>query len=146
MQKPSVYKTKCLKRYRFPTHCTDLVIDRGESEAVEVFFAVLKPGEKTVPHKHDDCEQLWHVVEGSGTYFTGEQRTAHAIGPGDVVLTRRNVLHSVENTGNTLLRYLAIDVFVAGKPADEPTWDAHVAMVCRQNGWNVSIEEVKYAE
>ena len=76
MQKPSVYKTNSLKRYCFPTHCTDLIIDRQDSEAVEVFFAVLKPGEKTVPHKHDDCEQLWHVIEGCGTFFTGPEATA----------------------------------------------------------------------
>jgi mannose-6-phosphate isomerase-like protein (cupin superfamily) len=146
MQKPAVYKTDSLKRYCFPTHCTDLVIDRGDSEAVEVFFAVLKPGEKTVPHKHDDCEQLWHVVEGQGTLFTGDERQEHAIGPGDVVLTRRNILHSVENNGNAVLRYLAIDVFVGGKPPAEPTWDSHVETVCRENGWTVSIEEVKHPE
>ena len=146
MQKPAVYKTNRLKRYRFPTHCTDLVIDRGDSEAVEVFFAVLRPGEKTVPHKHDDCEQLWHVVEGTGIFYTGEERTPHAIGPGDVVLTRRNTLHCVENNGPGVLRYLAIDVFVGGKPAGEPTWDSHVATVCRQNGWTVSVEEVQHPE
>jgi mannose-6-phosphate isomerase-like protein (cupin superfamily) len=144
MQKPSVYKTDALKRYCFPTHCTDLIIDRKDSEAVEVFFAVLKPGEKTVPHKHDDCEQLWHVVEGCGTLFTGPEREEHAVRAGDVVLARRNVLHSVENSGPSVLRYLAIDVFVGGRPKDEPTWDSHVAAVCRQNGWNVSIVDVKH--
>jgi mannose-6-phosphate isomerase-like protein (cupin superfamily) len=144
MHKPSVYRTDSLKRYCFPTHCTDLIIDRQDSEAAEVFFAVLKPGEKTAPHKHDDCEQLWYVIEGCGTLFTGPEREAHPVRAGDVVLTRRNILHSAENNGSTVLRYLAIDVFVGGCPKDEPTWDSHVAAVCRQNGWNVSIVDVKH--
>ena len=146
MQEPCVYPTNFLKGYRFPTHRTDLIIDRKESEAVEVFFAVLQPGEKTSLHKHDDCEQLWYVIEGCGTLLTGPERQQQPIRAGDVVLTRRNILHSVENNGDAVLRYLAVDVFVGERPPDEPTWDAHVAALCRQNGWAVSIVDVRYGQ
>ena len=124
MQEPSVYSTTSLKGYRFPTHRTDLIVDRKESEAGEVFFAVLEPGERTSLHQHDDCEQLWYVIEGCGTLTSGPGRQPQPIRAGDVVLTRRNVPHSVANTGQSVLRYLAVDVFVRGRPADEPTWDA----------------------
>ena len=139
-----MYSTNSLKGYRFPTHRTDLIIDREESEAVEVFFAVLQPGEKTSLHKHDDCEQLWYVIEGCGVVHSDPEGRQQPIRAGDVVLSRRNVLHSVENNGPTVLRYLAVDVFVGQKPAEEPTWDSHVAAICRQNGWTVSVADVKY--
>ena len=71
--------TTSLKGYRFPTHRTDLIVDRKESEAAEVFFAVLEPGEKTSLHQHDDCEQLWYVIEGCGTLTSGPGRQPQPI-------------------------------------------------------------------
>jgi quercetin dioxygenase-like cupin family protein len=146
MHQPCVYKTNALQGYRFHTHRNDLIIDRKDSEAVEVIFTVLEPGQKSPLHDHRDCEQLWYVIEGHGRLLIGQEREEHLIGPGDVVLTRRNLLHAVENTGDSILRYLAVDVFVGNKPPDEPTWDAHVAALCRRHGWIVSIVDVQYGQ
>jgi len=143
MQKPCVYQTKSLKGYRFQTHRNDLIIDRKDSEAVEVFFTVLEPGEKSPLHVHRDCEQLWYVIEGRGRLLIGQERQEYTIGTGDVVLSRRNLFHALENIGDSRLRYLAVDVFVGDKLPDEPTWDAHVAALCRQHGWVVSVVDVQ---
>ena len=52
------------RHYRFPTHVNDLVMDRAESKTSEVFVVVLEPGEAPPRHKHDDTEQVFHVIAG----------------------------------------------------------------------------------
>ncbi len=59
-----VYDTTGLKRYRFPTHVNDLVVDRSEAECSEVFMVVLQPGEAPPLHKHDDTEQVYYMLDG----------------------------------------------------------------------------------
>jgi len=119
---------------------------RSEGQrGVEVFFAVLSRARKRCRNKHDDCEQLWHVVEGSGTLFTGPEREEHPVRAGDVVLTRRTSFTAWRTTA--LVCALSGDRRVRGRfPKDEPSWDAHVAAVCRQNGWNVSIVDAKHEQ
>ena len=40
-----VFSTAEVKRYRFPTHINDLVVDRADAQTSEVFVVVLEPGE-----------------------------------------------------------------------------------------------------
>ena len=40
-----IFSTEKTKRYRFPTHINDLVMDRSEASSSEVFIVVLAPGE-----------------------------------------------------------------------------------------------------
>jgi hypothetical protein len=34
--------------------------------------------------------------------------------------------------------YLSIDCFVGGRPKEEPTWESHVRVMCRQQGWDLN--------
>ena len=52
-----VFSTKQTKRYQFPTHINDLVMDRSEATSSEVFIVELGPGEAPPLHQHDDTEQ-----------------------------------------------------------------------------------------
>jgi mannose-6-phosphate isomerase-like protein (cupin superfamily) len=131
-----VFPTSQTKRYRFPTHVNDLVVDRADSETSEVFVVVLKPGEAPPLHQHDDTEQVFYILEGEGTLRIGSEKKEFAVRPADVVRVPPTVLHSIQCSGQKPLRYLAIDCFVAGRPKAEPTWDSHVRVVCRREGWD----------
>src|SRR5277367_2468851 len=131
-----VFPTSQTKHYRFPTHVNDLVMDRADSQTSEVFVVVLEPGEAPPLHKHDDTEQVFYILEGKGVLRTGAGQREYAVRPTDVVRIPPMTLHSICCAGEKPLRYLAIDCFVAGRPKDEPTWDSHVRVMCRQNGWN----------
>lgn len=133
-----VFSTSQAKRYRFPTHVNDLVVDRADSQTSEVFVVVLEPGEAPPLHKHDDTEQVFYILEGEGILRAGADETRHPVRPGDVVRVPPTVLHSIQCSGKCPLRYLAIDCFPGGRPKDEPTWDAHVKVLCRQQGWDYS--------
>lgn len=131
-----VFPTSRVKRYQFPTHINDLVIDRADARTSEVFVVVLEPGQAPPLHQHDDTEQVFYILEGEGTLRIGADEVKHPVRPGDVVRIPPATLHSIQCIGTRPLKYLAVDCFLAGRPADEPTWDAHVKVICRRQGWD----------
>jgi mannose-6-phosphate isomerase-like protein (cupin superfamily) len=132
-----VFDPTQFKHYRFPTHTNDLVVDRSESGASEVFFVILEPGEAPPLHKHDTTEQVFYMLEGEGVLTIGkEDAKTYAVKPGDIVRVPFNAYHSIRAEGNKRIRYLCVDCFGAGFVADEPTFDAHVHVMCEENGWD----------
>lgn len=131
-----VFPTTHTKRYRFPTHINDLVMDRADAQTSEVFVVVLEPGEAPPLHKHDDTEQIFYILEGEGILRIGDEKKEFVVHPADVVRIPPTVLHSIQCASPKPLRYLAVDCFVAGRPADEPTWDSHAQAMCRERGWD----------
>ncbi len=131
-----VFPTSRIRHYRFPTHVNDLVMDRADAATSEVFLVVLEPGEAPPLHRHDDTEQIFYVVDGEGLLTIGDEREEFNVRPSDVVRIPPGVFHSIKCTGKKTLRYLSVDCFVGGRPKGEPTWDSHVKILCRQQGWN----------
>jgi len=132
-----VFPTARTKRYRFPTHANLLVMDRAEAVASEAFITVMEPGESPPLHEHPDTEQVFYVLSGRGRLEVGPD--AEAVGelaPGDLVRIPPGTLHRVPCVGDEPLRYLVVDCFPGGRPAQEPTWDDHVRAVCEGNGWD----------
>ena len=132
-----VFDTQKLKRYRFPTHINDLIIDRAQSSNSEVFMVVLEPNHAPPFHKHDDTEQIFYVVEGTGILTIGDKKEQFTVKPGDVVRIPVSTYHSIRSDKEKTLRYLCVDCF-GGKPIAERTWDDHVKAQCSANGWDYS--------
>lgn len=131
-----VFPTTNPRRYRFPTHANDLVMDRAEAATSEVFIVEMAPGEAPPRHHHDDMEQIFYVLAGQGRLEIGDPTESATIHPGDVVRIPVSTWHTVHCLGDKPLRYLAVDCFIAGRPAAEPTWDDHVRVVCQEQGWD----------
>jgi quercetin dioxygenase-like cupin family protein len=131
-----VFSTADTIRYRYPTHVNDLVLDRTEATTTEVFIVVLEPGEAPPLHQHDDTEQIFYIMEGSGTLTIGDPAQQCDVKPGDVVRIPPSTSHSIQCDGSATLRYLSVDAFVGEKPAAEPTWDSHVQTLCARFGWD----------
>jgi len=131
-----VFSTKEMKRYRFPTHVNDLVMDRSQAIASEVFVVELAPGEAPPLHQHHDTEQIFYILEGNGRLEIGTNATPYPVNPGDVVRIPPATLHTIHCLGTTTLRYLAVDCFPNGRPTAEPTWDSHVQTMCQEQSWD----------
>jgi quercetin dioxygenase-like cupin family protein len=131
-----IFSTADTIRYRYPTHVNDLVLDRTEATTTEVFIVVLEPGEAPPVHQHDDTEQIFYIMEGSGTLTIGDPSQQFDVKPGDVVRIPPHTLHSIMCADSATLRYLSVDAFVGEKPAAEPTWDSHVQTLCARFGWD----------
>ncbi len=134
-----VFSTKDTIRYRFPTHINDLVMDRADAETSEVFVVVLERGEAPPLHVHHDTEQIFYMLQGSGTLQIGADAPAYFdVKPGDVVRIPPHSYHRIECKSQEPVIYLSVDCFVGGRPKDEPTWDSHVSTLCAQNGWDMA--------
>ncbi len=129
-----VYDTVGLKRYRFPTHVNDLVVDRADCKASEVFMVVLEPGEAPPLHQHDDTEQVYYIIDGEGILTIGADKESVPVMASQVVVVPPATPHSIQSVGGAM-RYLAVDSFVSSEAKLEPTWDEHVRVVCEQQGW-----------
>jgi mannose-6-phosphate isomerase-like protein (cupin superfamily) len=131
-----VFKTSGLKRYRFPTHVNDLVMDRADARCSEVFLVLIEPNHAPPMHRHGDTEQVFHILEGAGVLTIGDPATQHPVAPGDVVRIPVDTLHSIRALPDAPLKYLCVDCFGEGRNQDEPTWDSHVRVLCREQGWD----------
>jgi quercetin dioxygenase-like cupin family protein len=131
-----VFSTTDTIRYRYPTHVNDLVLDRTEAATTEVFIVVLEPGAAPPLHQHADTEQIFYIMEGTGTLTIGDPAQSFNVRPGDVVRIPPHTLHSIKCEGTATLRYLSVDAFVGEKPAAEPTWESHVQTLCARFGWD----------
>ena len=135
-----VFDTDGCKRYRFPTHINDLVIDRKESAVSEAFVVIVESGMEVRHHKHEDMEQLFYILEGKGILMIGVRKTRYTIEPNQMVRIPPGTLHSVRPVGKTPIRYLSIDCFLSSEKGNEPTWEHHVGIVCKEQGYR--FEEV----
>ncbi len=129
-----VFSTEKLKRYQFPTHINDLVIDRANSSFSEVFMVIIEPNKAPVYHKHDDTEQIFYIIEGTGVLTIGDDKKQIPVKVGDVVRIPVSTFHSIRADDKQTMKYLCVDCF-GEKPKLEPTWDDHVKVVCKNNGW-----------
>jgi len=129
-----VFQTDSLKRYKFPTHINDLVIDRAKSTASEVFMVIVEPGKSVMHHKHDDTEQVFYMLEGTGFLCIGADKKEYAVKPGDVIRIPVSTLHSIKTDSEKAIKYVCVDCFAQKQL--EPTWDEHVKVVCKNNNWD----------
>ena len=97
---------------------------------------ILEPGEAPPLHSHDDTEQIFYMLEGDGLLTAGADNAEYPVKVGDVVRIPPSIPHSIKAIGGSRIKYLAVDCFVGGRPKDEPTWDAHVKVVCVREGWD----------
>ena len=138
-QKQYVFSTRSTIRYRYPTHVNDLVMDRADAETSEVFVVVLEPGESPPLHVHHDTEQIFYMMQGTGTLQIGADAPLYfPVKPGDVVRVPPHTLHRVHCESQEPVIYLSVDCFVGGRPKEEPTWDSHVRVLCAENGWDMA--------
>ncbi|MBC8570158.1 cupin domain-containing protein [Zongyangia hominis] len=73
--------------------------------AAELTFA---PGDSIGEHAHSGETELYYVMEGEGTVMDNGQPVQ--VGPGDAVFTGGGASHSIKNTGDGILRLLALVV------------------------------------
>jgi len=130
-----VFTTQNLKRYKFPTHINDLVIDRAKSSFSEVFVVIIEPGKSPLFHKHDDTEQIFYITSGTGVLTITDAKKKIDVKPGDVVRIPISTYHTIQADANNTVTYICVDCFM-GKNTLEPTWDDHVKVVCNTNNWD----------
>lgn len=66
----------------------------------------LAPGSGIGPHRHDKETEYYIITEGSG--IVTEDDGQKSVNKGDIVITGNGQSHSIENTGDGPLKFLAV--------------------------------------
>ena len=74
------------------------------TEVQSLAEATLEPDEATQRHYHRATEEIYFVLKGSGRMEVGGD--SKMIRPGDAVLIPAGAWHTLENNGNSELRFL----------------------------------------
>ena len=84
--------------------------DDSESKNFQAGYAIVYPGCRTGGHAHEDVEEVYHVVSGTGMMHIGDE--SFEIGPGDTWIVPLHQDHWTENLGNRALEFFWILVKV----------------------------------
>ncbi|HYF52087.1 MAG TPA: cupin domain-containing protein [Planctomycetota bacterium] len=87
--------------------CT-VVLNEGKADHGFQFVHddVLEPGASIGVHSHIHEEELYYFIEGTGVMI--EDGVRHAVGPGDISVTRRGHSHGLENNSEKPLRFIVV--------------------------------------
>ena len=91
------------------------------NQNMSVAEATIPIGSSTYHHYHEQSEEIYHITQGEGIVFVGEERVKVTVGHS--VCLPPGVCHSVENTGKEEFkflcmsspRYLHEDTFIVDK-------------------------------
>ena len=73
-----------------------------------VDYAILPPGTSIGIHTHGADEEIYLVLEGTGTmHRDGEEFT---VGPGSVIINKPGGTHGLRNDGGTPLRLFVVEI------------------------------------
>jgi len=115
--------TEQCKAFVTPQNTVRLAIDRSESENAEVLLNIFPPGCVGPRHMHPDKEQIYYIIEGTGTVLIGEDSVS--IAPGMVVLVPRGIEHSTTADPEAALRYIVFNTFTNNLPRESGTYSDH---------------------
>jgi len=74
--------------------------DQGNSSRMSFGKCVLLPDCRTGSHRHADCEEIIHVVEGRVRHHVAGEDEFIDMGPGDTIVVPPDTEHQTENVGN----------------------------------------------
>jgi mannose-6-phosphate isomerase-like protein (cupin superfamily) len=70
---------------------------------------VIEPGGTIGEHEHTGDNEIFYFLEGTGTY--NDNGTEVQVGPGDVTICNDGEFHSVANTGDVPLKFIALILY-----------------------------------
>lgn len=103
------------------THCSDIYSYRtkDDSEIRELMHpkyhgnknqslaeAIVNPEQTTHRHQHKLSEELYHITQGQGMMFLGEEKFEVSVG--DTLCIPPGTPHNIKNTGTTPLHILCM--------------------------------------
>ncbi len=68
--------------------------------------AWLQPRLSYHPHAHDDHEEVYYIMEGEGEIRINDE--VESVRDGDIIYIGPNQIHEIRNTGDKMIKFLAI--------------------------------------
>ncbi|KPK40674.1 MAG: hypothetical protein AMJ69_01630 [Gammaproteobacteria bacterium SG8_47] len=105
MTQRSRYDESVVYRTRDGSQIRELMHPRVHgNHAQSLAEATVAPGQRTLLHRHEHSEELYHIIAGQGWLTLGD--TGFTVEAGDTVCIMPQTPHCIENTGQESLRIL----------------------------------------
>ncbi len=87
-----------------------ILVRENEAASALSFFqeAYLAPKTRFEPHTHPELEEYFYFLNGEGVMQVGDKK--EKVGTGDLVIVPIGEVHSVENTGDETMTFIAAGV------------------------------------
>jgi quercetin dioxygenase-like cupin family protein len=82
-------------------------VDGGSRHFGAAWEVFLEAGEATQPHQHEEVEEIYYCVEGTGEIVVATKK--RVVGQGEIIYVPRLMTHHLANTSSSLLRCLTIE-------------------------------------
>jgi mannose-6-phosphate isomerase-like protein (cupin superfamily) len=83
-----------------------------------VSLAKLQPSLSYEPHEHQDHEEIYYIISGSGHIKIGDESSRFR--DGDVIYIPEKTMHSITNDGEQMVEFLAFGGFTGIKEGGSP--------------------------
>ena len=84
---------------------TAKMIDNSECD-YSVLYNRLDAGKSSNQHAHDDCDELYYIIDGSGILNVADE--SKSIVTGDMVVIPKGAFHFLTNESDTPVEFLTI--------------------------------------
>ena len=129
--------TNLPSRHRFATHTGEPVMDHADAVTSEVFITMPEPGEAPPLHQHDITEHFFEIIQKRGRLEISSPLRSFPAMPGNPVRIPRCTPNRMQRERKVPLKWVAGSCFPIGRPTVEPTWNSHVQVACRNQGWDI---------
>ena len=91
-------------------------LDKEDATGAGRLFAksILSPGSSIGYHTHKGDFEVYYIL--SGKALVNDNGEEHVLEPGDSILTKNGLSHSIENIGDVDLEYIALIIFDKENP------------------------------
>jgi mannose-6-phosphate isomerase-like protein (cupin superfamily) len=87
-------------------------------EQLNVCLNILHPGKETRGHAHENSDEVYVIMEGTGECRVGDER--FPVKAGDILLVKKGEFHKTFNTSDKDLKYLTIFEKYEGRGGTKP--------------------------
>lgn len=88
----------------------NLVSEKGALRILGVWDTKMTNGSTMKPHHHTDVEELFYILEGSGTIIIGDEEMK--VVQGDLIYIPPKQIHTISHRGKKPLRFITLSIFI----------------------------------
>jgi len=104
-----------------------VLLDRSETEILEIGWNCWRPDLDGPPHKHNDKDQIFYVTNGKGKVILDKKE--YAVNPGCLIYVPAGMVHQTITSGNISLCYLLFNIFISTEKEGHSSFADHIEKV-----------------
>ena len=90
----------------------------GTHRLVGLWDSILLDGQGTIPHFHENMEEIYYVISGQG--LMSIDGNTELVDEEEIIYIAKNNIHSIRQTGDLPLRFITVSIDIRENPRKSP--------------------------